>query len=151
MSQEALVCITDEGTVRNACRGWEIPLATPRLRKTINPFTGEAMERPTRLPEGSSNAPTQDQASFAEVSRALKMAKPVCREITLSISWREILTEASLFLIHEEDDVEFEVLCVHDERCVREVAQQLSVTTEALNAPVSNPAALSVFILMYSY
>ena len=76
MSQFGLLLVTDEPTIRAACRGWVEPLSEASTRIETNPFTGEPLEIVTRIPEGVDES--LDFAAVDDVHAALKLAQPVC-------------------------------------------------------------------------
>jgi hypothetical protein len=90
MSLSALFLIADERYVRSACPGWMPPLDQPRTKKSINPFTGNAYEVDTRVPEELERSLREPSVEEIEtgleyrVFDQLSKTQPVAEQFTVS-------------------------------------------------------------------
>jgi hypothetical protein len=154
MSQFGLLLVTDESTIREACRGWVPP--GEKVTKTItNPFTGEPAEVTSQTPPGVDES--LDCASLDEVHQRLKDAQPVAIDFQLDSVMQSTLRPAAepfLYGYHEEGVVILKQILEDFEPLIAIlVSQQLggSPLGKYADATARRQDKLSMFLLVYSF
>jgi hypothetical protein len=150
MSQFGLLLVTDEATVRRACRGWLPATAEKTARTMINPFTGEPIEVFSQAPAGLDDS--LDCASLEEAREALEKAQPICVDFQLHRQLRtDFLNDADKFLFGNDKEgvVSIERVPVELEaKVVEHFGSKLGAYADAANRRAEN---LAIFVLVYSF
>jgi hypothetical protein len=151
MSQFAILIVTDESTVRQACRGWDEPLAEPvilKMANPFNPFSQELMEVKSYIPEHVENNP--DRATLHEAHVALRKAQPVVIDFQVVSSLRPLFSDGSVpLLIGREEDFPVTVDRVLEDREAEVVENFRDQLGEYADGDRRRAEGLSMFVLVY--
>jgi hypothetical protein len=153
MSQFAILAVTDEDTVRMACRGWGKPLAEPVIKKLpnpFNPFSQELTDVKSYIPEHVEDNP--DRASLHEAHVALSKAQPAAIDIQLVRSLRPLFRDGVVpFLIGREEGFPVTVDRVQEDREAEIVEHFRDELGEYAEAQRRRAEGLSIFVLAYDF
>src|SRR5262245_8341698 len=156
MSQSALLLITDDKTVLSACQGWIKPLAKPRVKKSTNPFTGEAYETETLVPEeleSNLSEPTIEDIRKGLEFQALNQlsnSQPVAVKFTLSSELFDIIEDSPLFLVGDAHGEVHRIRRIEPEKETAVLEHFSHVADPSTQDKVRRSKGLSVFIYIYN-
>jgi hypothetical protein len=151
MSQFGLLLVTDEPTIRAACRGWETPLAEPVKRSMKNPFTGQLVEVVSYVPDSVHD--NHNCTSLDEVHARLKQGEPVCIDFQLHhLLRRDFLDAAVPFLIgNDEHDGPVTIDRIPDDLGGKVAEYFREELGPYANATTRREGNLSMYVLVYSF
>ena len=148
MSQFGLIIISDDESIRMACRGW-LPPCDPVMRQTVNPFTGDSVELQTDVPEAVTEG--LDCAGLEEACENLGNVKPICIDVQLSAAMKFPEVAENFLYGFEEDLGPIPIQRIpksHEEEVVRCLGLQLG---DFGDAAVREANGHSIFLLVYSF